>query len=356
MDNLYAVVLAGGRGERFWPKSRSNMPKQLLTLTGQSSMLGETLKRVGSLAPVERQWVVTGEDLVKSIEKIGIIGPRLIGEPAGKNTAPAIAVAAAEIAREDPEAVMMVLPSDHFINDVPRFRQALEQGAALARRKYLVTIGIAPDRPETGYGYIERGEMLPDCEIPCFVVKSFREKPDAVTAGKFVKSGYFYWNGGIFVWQAKAILKQIEKHLPELYQKLTAWQKIGGLSAGQEKFAEFYRGVEKISIDYGVMEKAEKVAVIKGDFGWDDLGSWEAVERFHPRDQHQNVLVGNCLAIDSQNNLVYSDDGMVAALGLKDIIIVQSQGAVLVCHRSKVQEVRKVLEELKKMPDGDKFM
>ena len=356
MDNLYAVVLAGGRGERFWPKSRTNMPKQLLTLTGQSSMLGETLKRVGPLAPVERQWVVTGEDLVKSIEKIGIIGPRLIGEPAGKNTAPAIAVAAAEIAREDPEGVMMVLPSDHFINDVPRFQQALEQGAVLARRGYLVTIGIAPDRPETGYGYIERGEMLPDCSIPCFVVKSFREKPDHITANKFVKSGYFYWNGGIFVWKAGTILEQIEKHLPDLHQKLLAWQKAGGLGAGPEKFAEFYRGVEKISIDYGVMEKAEKVAVIKGDFGWDDLGSWEAVERFHPRDKEQNVLVGNCLAIDSQNNLVYSDDGVVAAMGLKDIIVVQSQGAVLVCHRSKVQEVRKVIEELKKMPDGKKFI
>ena len=356
MNNLYAVVLAGGRGERFWPKSRSNMPKQLLTLTGQSSMLAETLNRVGSLVPVERQWVVTGEDLVKSIEKIGIVGPKLIGEPTGRNTAPAIAVAAAEIAKENPEAVMMVLPSDHFIKDVPKFRQALEQGAILARLGYLVTIGITPDRPETGYGYIERGEMLPDCSIPCFVVKSFREKPDYLTANNFLKSGYFYWNGGIFVWKAKTILEQIEKHLPELYKKLKAWQKAGGLSAGQEIFAEFYREVEKTSIDYGVMEKAEKVVVIKGDFGWDDLGSWEAVERFHPRDQHQNVLVGNCLAIESQNNLVYSDDGMVAALGLKDIIIVQSQGAVLVCHRSKVQEVRKVIEELKKQPNGKKYL
>jgi mannose-1-phosphate guanylyltransferase/mannose-6-phosphate isomerase len=308
------------------------------------------------LAPVERQWVVTGDDLVKSIGKIGIVGPRLIGEPAGRNTAPAIAVAAAEILKEDPEAVMVVLPSDHYINDVPKFQQTLEQGALLARQGYLVTIGLTPDRPETGYGYIERGEMLPDCSISCFAVKSFREKPDQVTAAKFVKSGYFYWNGGIFVWKAKTILEQIKKHLPEFYQKLGAWQKDGGLKAGPEQFAEFYQKVEKISIDYGVMEKAEKVAVVKGDFGWDDLGSWEAVERFYPRDQHQNVLVGNCLAIDSQNNLVYSDDGMVAALGLKDIIIVQSQGAVLVCHRSKVQEVRKVIEQLKKQPNGDKFI
>ncbi len=356
MKNIYAVVLAGGRGERFWPKSRSSMPKQLLTLAGQSSMLAETLARVEPLAPPERQWVVTGADLVKSIEKVGIIGPRLIGEPEGRNTAPAIAVAAGEILREDPEGVMLVLPSDHFIRDVEQFRKVLKEAIKLARRNYLVTIGITPDRPETGYGYIERGEMLPGCELPCFAVKSFREKPDLLTARKFVKSGYFYWNGGIFVWKASVILKQIDKHLPDLGAKLREWQKKGGLGAGSGAFAQLYNQVEKISIDYGVMEKAEKVAVIKGAFGWDDLGSWEAVERFHPRDKHGNVLVGSALAIDSENNLIYSDDGITAALGLKDIIVVQSQGAVLVCHRSKVQEVRKVLEVLKKKEEYKRYI
>jgi mannose-1-phosphate guanylyltransferase len=356
MKNIYAVVLAGGRGERFWPKSRSSMPKQLLALTGRSSMLAETMARVEPLAPQERQWVVTGEDLVKSIEKVGIVGPRLIGEPEGRNTAPAIAVAAAEIYKENPDGVMLVLPSDHHIKDTEGFRQVLQEAVKLSRKGYLVTIGIAPDRPETGYGYIERGEMLPDCDLPCFAVKSFREKPDQLTAKKFVKSGYFYWNGGIFVWKAATILKQIENHLPDLHKKLAEWQKKGGLSAGQKQFAQFYGKVEKISIDYGVMEKADKVAVVKGDFGWDDLGSWEAVERFHHRDKHGNVLVGNALAIDCENNLVFSDDGVAAALGLKDVIVVQSQGAVLVCHRSRVQEVRKVLEELRKKKELVKYV
>lgn len=356
MSNIYAVVLAGGKGERFWPQSRENRPKQLLPLTGKKSMLEETLDRVEPLTSRKGQWVVTSADLIGPIRKSGAGDVKLIGEPAGRNTAPAIAVAAAEIYRQDPSAVMMVLPSDHHIVDVEMFRQVLLQGVDLAEKDFLVTIGLKPDRPETGYGYIERGEVLPNCRIPCFKVKSFREKPDAETATKFFRSGYFYWNGGIFIWKAATILEQFKTHMPKLHAQLAGWQDQGGLSAGEEKFREFYGSVEKISIDYGIMEKADKVAVIKGEFGWDDLGSWEAMERFHPHDDHGNIRLGLVELQDCDNNITMCDQGLVAALGVKDLIIVKSGNAVMVCHRSKAQEVRKLLEQIRSKPDLKEYI
>lgn len=356
MSNIYAVVLAGGKGERFWPKSRENKPKQLLALISKNSMLQETLDRVEPLAGRERQWVVTSTDLIEPIKESGIKDVRLIGEPFGRNTAPAIAVAAAEIFREDPSGVMMVLPSDHHIGDVEMFRQVLLQGVELAEKEYLVTIGLKPDRPEIGYGYIERGEALPDCRIPSFMVKSFREKPDLDTARRFCRSGYFYWNGGIFIWKADTILQSFKLHMPKLYGQLMEWQGQGGLSAGEEKFAEFFKSVEKISIDYGIMEKAEKVAVIKGEFGWDDLGSWEAMERFHPHDDRGNIKLGRVELLECQNNITMCDEGLVAAVGVKDLIIVKSGNVVMVCPRSKAQEVKKLLEQVRANKDLKEYL
>lgn len=356
MGNIHAVILAGGRGERFWPQSRHDRPKQLLALTGSSTMLQETLDRVAPLAKPAHRWIVTGADLEGPIRENGIGQARIIAEPAGRNTAPAIAVAAAEIVRGDQSAVMMVLPSDHYIGDSEMFRQTLRQGADLAGDGFLITIGLKPDRPETGYGYIERGEALPDCRIPCFRVKSFREKPDLNTAQRFFRSGYFYWNGGIFIWKASAILAEIQRHLPDLYRKLSQWQDKGGLAAGAEEFAEFYRSVDSISIDYGIMEKAEKVAVVKGDFGWDDLGSWEALERLHEKDESGNVVLGRAELAESRGNIVSCDRGLVAALGVSDLVIVKSGDAVMVCHRSRVQEVRKLLEQVKAKDDLKEYL
>ncbi len=356
MGNIHVVILAGGRGERFWPQSREKRPKQLLSLTGGKSMLEETIARIEPLAPASNQWIVTSADLVALIKRLGVRSAHLVGEPAGRNTAPAIAAAAAEIAKLDPDATMMVLPSDHHIADVPAFRKALETAVNLARRGYLVTIGIAPDRPETGYGYIERGEIMPGCEVPCFAVKSFREKPDRLTAERFISSGYFFWNGGIFVWQAKTILEQIRTLMPGLHQRLTAWQLQGGLAAGKRAFASFYDPIEKISIDYGVMEKAGKVAVVKGDFGWDDLGSWEAIERFSQRDSQGNVAVGEVLAIDSTGSIVVCDKGLAAVLGVRDLIVVRSGNAVLVAHRSQAQQIRKLLEEMRQRASTKKYL
>lgn len=356
MSSVHAVILAGGRGERFWPQSREKKPKQLLALTGGKTMLEETIARIAPLAPSANQWIVTSADLVPAIGRMGVKSRHLVGEPMGRNTAPAIALAAAEISKLDPDAAMIVLPSDHFIKDVPKFRETLRAAVELAQKKYLVTIGIAPARPETGYGYIERGDIMPDCEIPCFAVKSFREKPDLATAERFVKSGYFYWNGGIFVWRADVILKHIEQLMPALSQRLGAWQAMGGLKAGPKALAAFYRDVEKVSIDYGVMEKAGKVAVVKGDFGWDDLGSWEAIERFYPADAAGNVAVGWAAAVDSGRNIVVCDKGVIATLGVSDLIVVRSGDAVLVCHRSRAQEVRSVLEQLRAREEMKKYV
>lgn len=356
MRRFHAVILAGGRGERFWPQSRGKRPKQLLALTGGKSMLEETIARVEPLAPPANQWIVTGKGLVAAIKRLGVASAHLVGEPVGRNTAPAIALAAAEIAKADPGAVMVVLPSDHAIKDVPAFRETLRAAAELAGRDYLVTIGIAPDRPETGYGYIERGDVLPSRDIPCFAVKSFREKPDRTAAERFVKSGYFYWNAGIFAWRAETILHQIELLMPDLWRRLGEWQQQGGLAAGPKAFAAFYRGVDKVSIDYGVMEKADRVAVVRGDFGWDDLGSWEAIERFHPADAAGNVAIGEAVAVDCAGTISVCDRGLVAALGVRDLIIVRSGDAVLVCPRSRAQDVRAVLERLRQQPRLKRYL
>lgn len=339
----YAVVLAGGRGERFWPKSRAARPKQLQALTGGRTMIEETLARVEPLAPPPRQWIVTSADLAGAVGSVVGPGPRVIGEPLGRNTAPAIAMAASEIARSDPEAVMLVLPSDHHIRDVPGFRSALDRAAELAERGYLATIGIRPDRPETGYGYVERGEAVGG---GCFAVKSFREKPDRETAQGFVASGRFYWNGGIFAWSVPVILDNLRKHMPALHRATMDWQGRGGLAAGPEAFGEYFQPLEGISIDYGVMEKADRVAVVEGDFGWDDLGSWEAAARYYREDGSGNRLSGRALSLDSSNSIVVSDQGLVALLGVEDLIVVRSGNAVLVCRRDRAQDVRRVVEEL----------
>ncbi len=347
MNNIYAVILAGGKGERFWPKSREKNPKQLLALIGRNTMLQETIDRIDPLISHGKKWIITNSSLVDPIKKSGIKNVRIVGEPLGKNTAPAIALAASEIYKENPEAVMIVLPSDHYIGDLDGFRQVLKQAIELANREFLVTIGLRPDRPEIGYGYIERGEILPDCTIPSYMVKSFREKPDLETAHRFYRSGYFYWNGGIFVWKAGTILKNFEMHMPELYGQLMEWRNRGGLGAGARPLAEFYDKVEKISIDYGIMEKAEKVAVVKGDFHWDDMGSWEALERFYEKDEQGNLKVGKVELLECKNNITVSDDGLVAAIGVNDLIIVKSGNAVLVCHRSKAQAIRSLLEQVR---------
>lgn len=346
---VHAVILAGGRGERFWPRSRAARPKQLQALTGGKTMIEETLARISPLSPASRQWIITSEDLVPAIRALVGSEPQVIGEPAGRNTAPAIALAASEIAKRDPQAVMLVLPSDHHISDSGRFRQVLQKATGLAQEGYLVTIGLVPERPETGYGYIERGqEIAPEC----FRVKRFREKPDAATAAAFVASGNFFWNGGIFIWKAAVILEHLARHLPSLHQATVSWQQRGGLDAGPEELKRYFVPLEKISIDYGVMEKASQeaggpgVAVVRGDFGWDDLGSWEAAGRYYPADTAGNRAAGMALAVDAADNIVVCDEGLVALLGVNDLVVVRSGNAVMVCRRDRVQEVRRLVEEL----------
>jgi mannose-1-phosphate guanylyltransferase len=349
---IYAVVLAGGRGERFWPKSRAARPKQLQALTGGKTMIEETLVRVAPLAPPARQWIITSTDLAQAVSSVVGTEPKVIGEPMGRNTAPAIAMAASEIARSDPEAVMLVLPSDHHIREVGAFRSVLAKAVGLGEQGYLATIGLRPERPETGYGYIELGKPLGD--EGCFGVKSFREKPDPKTAEEFVASGTFLWNGGIFAWKVSIILEQIREHMAALYQATMNWQSRGGLGAGPEVFRQYFQPLEKISIDYGVMEKAARagtdqcrgVAVVPGDFGWDDLGSWEAAARYYPGDGSGNRVSGKALALDSKNNIVVCDQGLVALLGVEGLVVVRSGDAVLVCRRERAQEVRRVVEEL----------
>ncbi len=348
---IVATIMAGGKGERFWPKSRRARPKQFLNLMGTGTMLQETVRRILPLVPWDRVNVITGEDygpLVRA--QLPLLGGRnLILEPEGRDTAAAIGYAAIQVADEHPGSVMLVLPSDHWIKDEEGFRQELAAAAAVAAEGALVTLGIVPSSPETGYGYLEIGEKLGERGTqPFFRVNRFTEKPDRETAKALVESRCYWWNSGIFLWRPEVILGEISVHLPALGEALDRIRAARGTSAerlvAQEEFANLKSG----SIDYGVMEKADRVVVFPGVFGWDDVGTWAALSRLSPRDVHGNLIKGRGLAVDSRNCLIDNGSEMlVAVYGVENLIIVQSEDCFLVLPRERAQEIKKLLGELK---------
>lgn len=345
----YAVILAGGWGERLWPMSTKDRPKQLLSLTGGGTLVGETLARIAPVAPIERALVMTGASLREKM--VGELGPvpreRIIGEPVGKNTAPAIAVAAKILATEDPDAVMIVLPADHIIEDADAFRACLDLAVRAASEKgALVTLGIEPVRAETEYGYIRAG--APAGIDGVFEVDSFREKPDAVTARGYVEAGGYYWNSGMFVWRADRFLEEIDSNLPDVGRALETLRSVPGDSGFDGELADFYGAVESVSVDYGIMEKARDVLVIPSTFGWDDVGAWPALSRVWPPEEDGNTARGDVILIDSDGCIAYSEQGTVAVLGMSDVVVVRTPEATLVCPRGRARDVRKVVDRLKK--------
>ncbi len=350
---MYAVIMAGGRGVRFWPKSREARPKHLLNiLSGDRTILQETVDRVSSLVERERTFVVTGRGHAREVlQQLPQLPPgNIIVEPVGRNTAPCIGLAALHIAKADPEAVMVVLPSDHYIGDVTEFIRVLSAAAGMAKRgPYLVTVGVKPTHPETGYGYVERGEEIATLEGRAFYrVRSFREKPARKDAETFVRDGGFSWNSGVFLWRASTVLATVEKFLPELHEGL---RRIAGvLDTPQEDsvVSEVYQAIRPVSVDYGIMEKYRDVILVNGDFGWSDVGSWDALWDVLEKDKDGNALTGTCIAENSRNSLVYSPGKLVALLGVEDLIIVESEDALLVCKRGASQEVRRIVEILEK--------
>ncbi|MFH1690556.1 MAG: mannose-1-phosphate guanylyltransferase [Candidatus Eisenbacteria bacterium] len=344
----YAVILAGGWGERLWPMSTRARPKQLLNLTGDSTLVGNTLKRIAPVVSLPNAIVMTSSALKDQMvdELAPIPAHRIIGEPVGKNTAPAIALAAKLLSTTDPDAVMVVLPADHVIGDDDAFRAAIGLAAAAAETKRaLVTLGIRPTRPETEYGYIRAGAA---CELPGVLeVASFEEKPDRERAEEYIEDGGYYWNSGMFVWRADVFLAEVERHLPNVAEALSAITRGPGDAGFDDELVRFYRSVEGISVDYGIMEKADGVLVVPSDFGWDDVGAWPAVARIWPGDGAGNTVRGDALVIDSSDCIAYSESGIVAVLGMSGVVVVRTPDATLVCPKDRARDVRLIVDGLR---------
>jgi mannose-1-phosphate guanylyltransferase len=349
---MFAVIMAGGKGARFWPRSRERMPKHLLDILGERTIIRETVDRIKPLVPAERTLIVTGRShAAELIRQLPEIPPEnILIEPVGRNTAPCIGFAALHILKRVPDAVMLVLSSDHRIGDEAAFLRIMQAAAEAALQgDPLVTIGIRPTGPETGYGYIEQGELVskngPD-EI--YRVRSIREKPPLEQAERFLAQGGFSWNSGMFVWKASTIIKAIGLHLPDLQRGLLKIRETLGTDREEEVVGAIYSGLQSVSIDYGVMEKAKDVLVIPGAFDWSDLGSWDALWEVSKKDENGNAVRGEFIGIDAANSLVHSSGKLVALVGVKDLLVVETKDALLICRRGRSQDVKKIVESLEK--------
>lgn len=346
--SLKAVILAGGSGSRLWPLSREQFPKQFLTLGGGRPLIEETIQRLSPLIPERDVWLVTGSAHAKGGAYQLLNRYNLICEPNGRNTAPAIAVAAAVLAYLDPsDPILVVLPADHVIRDVAAFRAKLQLAIKEAEAGALVTFGIWPDRPETGYGYIQVSPST--AASPVSDVLRFVEKPDEARATAFVESGEYYWNSGMFVWRASVILEEIEKYVPEIAEVIEKMRKrwMEG-QPWQVAIHEYFAEMPSISIDYGVLEHSDRVRLIPCDIGWSDIGSWDAVYDLAEKDGDGNALLGNVIGLDCRNSLLKSESRLLAAVGLEDVIAVETDDAVLIVKRGQSQRVKDIVEAIKK--------
>jgi mannose-1-phosphate guanylyltransferase len=352
--DIRAVIMAGGSGTRFWPLSRKRRPKQFLPIVGSRSMLEETAERIRPLIPRARIYTVANAAQTKVISRLlpRIPKDNLIVEPRARNTAPSLLLATARVYRRNPRAVVAVLPSDHLIADAPAFLKTLQAAAAAAlRTKALVTFGIPPTFPSTGYGYIHfRRDGARTIGGEAFhPVESFREKPDAATAAKFLRSGDYFWNSGMFVWRADAFADALARHAPALR---IFWdhilESLGAGPAGKRRLAAVFDEVPSISVDYALMEKAEDVLVAKGDFGWSDVGAWSSLADIWPADGAGNAAKGEVAAVDSGGTICYNPGRLTALIGVRDLVIVNAGDALLVCRKDQDQRVREIIELLSK--------
>jgi len=346
---MYAVIMAGGRGTRFWPRSRKTEPKQLLDILSDRTMIQETFDRVCVCVPVERILIVTTREQASCIREQVPQVPvdNIISEPSGRNTAACICLAAGRIQREDPDACMWVLPADHCIADSDCFRTIVGQAADVAvSTNELVTIGIVPRGPETAYGYMLCEPAQPGSKA-CRVLQ-FHEKPEREQALRYIASGDCLWNSGIFVWKASAVLREIKNHVPDIYAALLPVVDAWGRECFEDEIERAYASVRSIAIDSAVLEKADCVLAIRGDFGWSDVGSWSAVYDVAIRDDNQNVLRGDVYTADARGCLVHATGKTIAVVGLDDVVIVETSDALLVCRRDRSQDVRAIVEQLEK--------
>ncbi len=348
---IYAVIMAGGVGTRFWPRSRAVHPKQLLTIIGARTMIQQTADRIHSLVPPENILIVTNEQQAEGVRAQLPHIKNIIIEPIGRNTAPCIGLAALHIARKDPEGVMAVLAADHLIQPVETFCETLRFAADVASETHAcVTLGIPAVRPETGYGYIQylENESITIGARRAHRVKTFAEKPNLQTARQFIASGDFLWNSGMFIWNASTILNLIEEFLPDLHDGLMEVKSVLGTDRYDEAVNRMYRRIKGISIDYGVMERTKQVYVVKGDFDWNDVGSWEEVYQLSQKDGAGNTLTGNHIVVDTKHSMIYSPNKTVAVIGVENLIVVETEDALLICSRDRAQDVKKIVEELQR--------
>jgi mannose-1-phosphate guanylyltransferase len=349
---MYALIMAGGRGVRFWPRSRNRKPKHLLDIVTDRTIIQETVHRIKPLIPPRNIVIVTGKsharELIRQLPEIP--HENILIEPMGRNTAACIGYAAVHIQKRAKDAVMVVLPSDHGIGDPGHYREVIAAAAAAAQKKNaLVTIGLKPDQPHTGFGYMEGGTVAGRVQgMKVLRVRSFREKPGLRQARSFLEKGNFFWNSGMFVWKTSVIMEEIKQFLPQLHAGLVT------IAAGMGKANEastvraVYKNLSPISIDYGVMEKSKKVLMIPADFGWSDLGSWDTVWEMSASDENGNAATAGSQTVleDTKNSFVYSPQKLVALIGMKDVIVVDTKDALLICKKGRSQDVKKVVDAL----------
>jgi len=362
MPQNFIVIIAGGKGERFWPQSRARRPKHLLPIVGTKPMLEQTLERVRSLASLENTFVITSAVQEKAVRQVcpGLPPSNIIAEPAGRDTAPAVALAAALIQARDPQGVFAVLPADHVIHDGASYERDLRAAfAAASAEPVMVTIGIEPTEPATGFGYIQRGEKWSDFEErPVYRVKRFVEKPSLEVAQGYLASGDYVWNAGMFVWSVSVVDEALRQHAPELHAGLAPVRK--ALAEGKplsSVLKRVYPKLGKISVDYALLEKSSNVVVLPSSFDWDDVGAWPAVPKHYQKDATGNVCRGLAVIEDGANNIVFSEDGhLTAVLGLDDLIVVHTKDATLVAPKSKAQEIKRLLKRIEGLENGAKWL
>jgi len=352
----HAIILAGGRGTRFWPRSRTRTPKQLLNIVGRETMLVQTVKRLRPLFPASRVWVVTNAEQSAAVRKQlpGVAASRILAEPVGRNTAAAIGLAAVHLLHESKDALMTVLPADHCIAHAEVYRRIIAAALDVASQgRYLVVLGVPPARPETGYGYIERADATPAVRgFPMFRVRRFTEKPALNTAKEYVAAGRYFWNAGMFFWRVSTYLEKLKKYLPATHGALTRLADTIGTRRYAATLRQIYPKLENISVDYAVMERAtapgepQNVFVLPADVGWSDIGSWASVYELQAKKAGENVSAGPHWTLDAAGNLFWSPEKFVAAIGINDLIVVETPHALLICQRDRAQDVGKIVKWL----------
>lgn len=360
MASDYAVILAGGRGERFWPMSTSRRPKQLLSLVGDRPLLAQSVARLEGLIPPERILILTAADLVEATRNaVPELPPEnVIGEPVGRDTAPAVALSCALVKHRDADAAFCILTADHIIGDLVQFRFTLQQGLTLAHEEdVLITIGIKPSFPSTGFGYIQSGADSRDREGVVFKdALRFVEKPDQATAEEYLLSGQYHWNSGMFIWSVKTLEENLRRHTEQLGPFLDAVADLLDRNEFQSGLAALFEPLQKISIDYAVMEKAERILMAEGSFSWSDVGSWPALAEHFDPDESENTLVGDAVVLDSARNIVVSGNRLTALLGVEELVVVQAEKATLICPRNRAQDIKQLVALVRAHPRWDELV